>query len=84
MGNTGLIDRVKVNDLTGQIIGAAIEVHEVLGPGLLESVYEDCLEIELTQRNLSYERQKQIGLTYKGHSVGANLRVSTCRESGSC
>lgn len=54
-------------DLTGRIIGAAIEVHRYLGPGLLESVYESALCLELTERSLSFARQGGIPLYYKGH-----------------
>ncbi len=53
-------------DLTEQIIGAAIEVHKALGPGLLESVYEECLCHELSLRDLPFERQVGLALTYKG------------------
>ena len=49
---------MEINDLTGEVIGAAIEVHKALGPGLLESTYEECLCIELGLRNVPYERQK--------------------------
>ena len=49
---------MEINDLTGQVIGAAIEVHKHLGPGLLESAYEKCLCIELERRNIFHERQK--------------------------
>lgn len=58
-------------ELTQNIIGAAIEVHSVLGPGLLESVYEDALCIELALREIKYERQKPFTLTYKGKSLRA-------------
>ena len=56
-----------VNDkqLTYEIIGAAIEVHRQLGPGLLESAYEECLCQELTIRNIPFERQKPLPLVYK-------------------
>jgi len=57
---------MNVNDLTGGVIGAAIEVHKALGPGLMESTYEECLCIELELRNLPYERQREIPITYKG------------------
>ena len=57
---------MKVNDLTGAIIGAAIEVHRVLGPGLLESAYEECLCRELFIRGLRFKRQYPIPLEYKG------------------
>ncbi len=53
-----------------KIIGAAIEVHRMLGAGLLESVYEDALCIELDLQSISYERQKTIDLEYKGKRIG--------------
>ena len=53
------------NEITHEIIGAAIEVHRLLGPGLLESAYEECLAKELTLRNLSVERQKPVPVVYK-------------------
>jgi GxxExxY protein len=54
------------NELTHEIIGAAIEVHKNLGPGLLESTYEECLCHELSQRGIPFERQKPIPVVYKG------------------
>ena len=54
----------RFNRITEQIIGAAIEVHRALGPGLLESAYETCLAFELTQRGLKVERQKPLTLIY--------------------
>src|ERR1035441_9813028 len=54
------------NVLTDQIIGCAIEVHRTLGPGLLESVYEECLCYELSQIGLRFERQGRLPLVYKG------------------
>jgi GxxExxY protein len=63
-----------INDLTGQVIGAAIEVHKVLGPGLLESTYETCLCVELDKRNIPYERQKEIPIDYKGTKVDCGFR----------
>ncbi len=56
--------------LAHQVIGAAIEVHKVLGPGYLESVYEEALCVELEMRGLSVERQVPIGVNYKGRVVG--------------
>ena len=56
--------------LTYEIIGAAIEVHKELGPGLLESLYEEALCIELHERNLEFERQKLLEISYKGHDIG--------------
>jgi GxxExxY protein len=60
----------ELNRITGQIIGAAIEVHRQLGPGLLESVYENALAIEMTSRNIPFERQVVIVVSYKGHEIG--------------
>jgi len=60
----------RVDDLAHQVIGAAIEVHRILGPGFLESVYEEALAIEFTLRNIPFERQKPIVLQFKGHNVG--------------
>lgn len=65
-----MTDNRQSDPLTYHIIGAAIEVHRILGPKLLESVYEEALCIELNMRRLSYERQKKIELDYKGHEIG--------------
>jgi GxxExxY protein len=56
--------------LTGKIIGAAIEVHRLLGPGFLESIYENAMEIELRLRDIPFERQYYIPVSYKGQVVG--------------
>ncbi len=68
------------DELTEQIIGAAIEVHRHLGPGLLESAYEHCLCRELAQRNLDYERQVAIPLTYKGEVLDCGYRADVIVE----
>lgn len=62
------------NDLTQQIIGAAMRVHTALGPGLLEKLYEDAVCIELTDMRIPFERQKPIRLKYRGRFIG-DLRV---------
>ena len=64
-----------LNKLTGQIIGAAIEVHKVLGPGLLENVYEKCLCRELELRNVSHESQKELPVNYKGVELDCGYRM---------
>ena len=61
--------------LTERIIGAAIEVHRHLGPGLLEGIYEECLSLELSSRCLSLERQVALPTEYKGHKVAADLKI---------
>ena len=64
-----------VNALTQQIIGAAIEVHRALGPGLLESAYEACLCRELALRQIPFERQVQLPVSYKGVEVDCGYRL---------
>lgn len=56
--------------LAREAIGAMIEVHRALGPGYLESVYEEALAIELSLRNIAFERQKSVAVTYKNSPVG--------------
>jgi GxxExxY protein len=60
----------RVDELAHQVIGTAIEVHRILGPGFLESVYEEALAIEFDLRDIPYERQKPIVLNYKNRIVG--------------
>ena len=62
-------------DLTHAIIGAAIEVHRVLGPALLEYAYEECLAQEFTLRGLPFERQKPLPVVYKGMKLECGYRV---------
>jgi GxxExxY protein len=67
-------------ELTHKIIGAAIEVHRQLGPGLLESAYEECLARELSIRDLSFERQKPIPVIYKGVKLECGYRIDLLVE----
>lgn len=57
------------DELTGNIIGAAVEVHRVLGPGLLEAIYEEALCHELSLRGMQVARQVEIDVTYKDHVI---------------
>lgn len=66
---------MKLNELTREIIGAAIEVHRALGPGLLESAYEECLCKELTLRQISFERQRPLPSEYKGLKLECGYRL---------
>jgi GxxExxY protein len=66
--------------LSGQVIGAAIEVHRALGPGLLESSYQACLSRELTLRGLAWVQQKEIPLRYKGVCVHSAYRIDLLVE----
>ena len=62
------------DDLTEKIIGAAIEVHRILGSGLLESIYEEALWVELQLRGMQVERQKELDVLYKDHKI-KGLRI---------
>ena len=64
-----------INDLTGEVIGAAIEVHKALGPGLLESAYEECLCHELKLRGIQFERQVDLPIEYKGTKLDCAYRM---------
>jgi len=68
------------NEITHQIIGAAIEVHKHLGPGLLESAYEECLAHELQLRNLRVERQKAVPVVYKQTKLDCGYRLDLLIE----
>lgn len=68
-------------ELTSQILGAAIEVHKELGPGLLESTYERCLVHELTLRRIKTERQKIRPISYKGLELDEGYRLDILVES---
>jgi GxxExxY protein len=68
------------NKISEKIIGAAIEVHCILGPGLLESVYEDALCHELYLRGLQFKRQQSVPIPYKGIKLGTDLRLDLLVE----
>jgi GxxExxY protein len=65
----------RVNQITRSIIGAAIEVHRALGPGLLESAYEACLVFELAQRGHRLEQQRPLPVVYKGVTLDCGYRL---------
>lgn len=71
----------EINNLSGQILDAAIEVHRNLGPGLLESVYEICLTEELTERNIKVERQVNLPITYKGKILSKEFFIDLLVEN---
>lgn len=68
------------NELSNLIIGAAIKVHREIGPGLFESVYEECLCKELSKLNLKIERQKKIDLFYNGENMGLAFKADVLVE----
>ena len=61
--------------VTDKIIGAAIEIHRVLGPGLLDSAYEECVCYELSQRGLQFKRQVPLPVTYKGIKLACGYKM---------
>ncbi len=67
--------KMDINKLTGEVIGAAIEVHKALGPGLLESAYEECLCRELFLRKMSLKRQEPLPIEYKGVRLDCGYRL---------
>ena len=70
-----------INKLSSKIIGAAIEVHKNLGPGLLESTYEECLCFEMTLRGLSFKRQEPLPVEYKGTKLDYGYRLDIVVEN---
>ena len=70
-----------INQLSSKIIGAAIEVHKALGPGLLESAYEKCLCHELRLRGLSFDSQKPLPLVFKGEKLDCGYRLDIVVEN---
>lgn len=74
------ITKKYLNDLTYQVIGCAIEVHKLLGPGLLESVYERCFLRELDIRGIGNKSQIWVALEYKGICLDVELRLDVLVE----
>jgi GxxExxY protein len=74
------IDPSTFSPVTRKIIGAAIEVHQALGPGLLESIYQSCLQRELTVRKLRFDAQRSIPIVYKGLTLDASYRIDLIVE----
>jgi GxxExxY protein len=72
---------MELNDISGAIVDSAIEVHRELGgPGLLESVYEEALTAELSERGFQVERQKIVPVVYKGRRLSSHLRLDILVE----
>jgi GxxExxY protein len=72
----------ELNEITREVIGAAIEVHRQLGPGLLESSYRECLCRELLLRGIPFEREKPLRLEYKGIHLGCGYRLDLLVAGG--
>jgi len=70
-----------INDISYRIIGCAIEVHKHLGPGLLESVYHNCMMDELATTNLSFQSHVAVPINYKGRQIAEPLRLDLLVEN---
>jgi GxxExxY protein len=75
------LTKTDLNDLTYELIGASIEVHKSLGPGLLESIYHKCLKQELTIRNINFESEFSVPVLYKGISLDTDLKCDLLIEN---
>jgi len=64
-----------INDLTGAVIKAATEVHQIIGPGMMKSVYQECLSHELGLRGIPFEKQKELPIEYKGTRLDSGFRL---------
>ncbi len=65
----------RTEEIATEIVDAAYLVHSTLGPGLLESVYEECMAYELSERGLSYKQQLVMPINYKDHQIDSGLRL---------
>lgn len=72
--------KIADEEMITAVIGAAIEVHRCLGPGLLESVYEIALAHELSEQGMHYERQRSVSINYKGIALGSGFRADLIVE----
>lgn len=71
---------MNINEITGQVVDAAMKVHSVLGPGLLESAYEACLAYELTKRDLKVRRQVELPVVYEDVRIDVGYRIDLLVE----
>ena len=72
---------MEFDELSGKVIGCAIEVHRNLGPGLMESTYERCLSHELNGHGIKYETQKDMPIDYKGLKLESGYRIDLFVEN---
>ncbi len=75
-----IIEPIEITELSRSVIGADIEVHKELGPGLLESAYEECLCHELGLRHIAFDRQKPLPISYKGTRIDCGYRMDVVVE----
>lgn len=72
---------MELNEISREVIGAAIEVHKALGPGLLESAYEECVSYELKKKGVSLERQVPVPVVYKEVTLECGYRIDLLVEN---
>ena len=70
-----MTEHKNINDLTGAVIKAATEVHQIIGPGMMRSVYQECLSHELDLRDIPFETQKKLPIEYKGARLDIGFRL---------
>jgi len=75
MNSNNQIQKARLNELSGKIIGLCIEIHRELGPGLLESAYEECMAYELSAADLQFERQRALPVRYKAVQLDCGYRL---------
>jgi GxxExxY protein len=81
MQKGGLLTRQQLNEFSGIILDAAITVHREIGPGLLESVYQECLLLELRNRGIAVQREVQVQLHYKAEPIDKDYRIDLLVEN---
>jgi GxxExxY protein len=81
MSESATTPKLRYEELTEKILGAAIEVHKALGPGLLESAYEECLCHEFNLRSLRFERQIKVPVVYKGINLDCGYQLDLMVEN---
>lgn len=74
------LNQDQINGLTERVIGCAIEVHRTLGPGLLESIYRECLAMELAAHQVHFESERHVPIDYKGQRVRGTLKLDILVE----
>jgi GxxExxY protein len=80
MNQANETESIRLNHITETIIGAAIEVHRALGPGLLESAYQACVAYDIVERGLKVEQQKPLPVIYKGVKLDCGYRIDLVVE----
>ncbi|MGO8693257.1 MAG: GxxExxY protein [Rectinemataceae bacterium] len=81
MQKVDAVERYPHRELTERIIGCALTVHTELGPGLLESVYEEAMTIEMAEAELAFQRQIQLPVLYKGQQLNGSFRADFVVEN---